>query len=174
MVTDLVEIRRLAESKQVENLDFRRYVRASHHPFEPFQALASEMRKHIDCTTCANCCRHTLVGVDRAEIGAIACHLAIEAADVIRLYTSPDPGVPGARVLVNKNDACTFLGGSLCMIYTARPAACRNFPHLAPCTPSLGGRMSSLCRNAWFCPIIYNALESYKHLVGYRPAPDRM
>ena len=56
------------------------------------------------------------------------------------------------------------------MIYAARPAACRDFPHLAPCTHSLGGRLSSLCRNAWFCPIIYNALESYKHLVGYHSA----
>ena len=102
MVTDLVEIRRLAESKQVENLDFRRYLRARHQPFEPFQALASEMRKHIDCTTCANCCRHTLVSVGRAEIDVIASHLGIQATDVIRLYTSPDPAVPAARVLLNR------------------------------------------------------------------------
>ena len=171
MVTDLVEIRRLAESKQVENLDFRRYLRARHLPFEPFQALALEMQKHIDCIACANCCRHTLVTVGRVEIDAIASHLGIQAADVIRLHTSPDPGSPAARVLTNKNDACTFLDGNLCLIYAARPAACRDFPHL---THSLGGRMSSLCRNAWFCPIIYNALESYKHLVGYHPARDRM
>jgi uncharacterized protein len=105
--------------------------------------------------------------VGRAEIDAIASHLGIEAADVIRLHISPDPAVPAARVLLNKKDACTFLDGNLCMIYAARPAACRNFPHLAPCAPSLGARMSSLCRNAWFCPIIYNALESYKRLVGY-------
>ncbi len=167
MVTDLVEIRRLAESKQVENLDFRRYLRARHQPFEPFQALASELRNHIDCTTCANCCRHTVVSVGCAEIDAIASYLGMEAAGVIRQYTSPDPAVPAARVLVNRNDACTFLDGNLCMIYTARPAACRDFPRL---THSLGGRMSSLCRNAWFCPIIFNALESYKHLVGYHSA----
>jgi Fe-S-cluster containining protein len=174
VVTDLVEIRRLAESKRVEYLDFRRYLRARHHPFEPFQALANEMQKHINCTTCANCCRHTIVSVGRAEIDAIASHLGIEAADVIRQYTSPDPGVPAAIVLLNRNDACAFLDGNLCMIYAARPAACRNFPHLAPGAPSLGGRMSSLCRNAWFCPVIFNALESYKHLVGYHPARDCM
>jgi Fe-S-cluster containining protein len=57
------------------------------------------------------------------------------------------------------------------MIYEARPKTCRNFPHVAVGTPSLGGRPSSLARWAALCPIIYNALESYKHLTGYHSHP---
>ena len=32
-------------------------------------------------------------------------------------------------------------------------------------------RPSSLARWAALCPILYNALESYKHLTGYHPHP---
>jgi hypothetical protein len=32
---------------------------------------------------------------------------------------------------------------------------------------SLGSRQSSLARWAPWCPIIFNALEAYKHLTGY-------
>ena len=34
---------------------------------------------------------------------------------------------------------------------------------------SLGSRLSSLGRWAALCPIIFNALETYKHLTGYHP-----
>jgi Fe-S-cluster containining protein len=66
-------------------------------------------------------------------------------------------------------DGCIFLDGNLCMIYEARPKTCRDFPHVAVGTHSLGGRPSSLRRWAALCPIIFNALESYKHLTGFRP-----
>jgi Fe-S-cluster containining protein len=57
------------------------------------------------------------------------------------------------------------------MIYDARPKTCRDFPHVAGNTQSLGSRTSSLARWAALCPIIFNALESYKHLTGYHPHP---
>ena len=168
MVTDLGEIRRLAQSKEAENREFRRYLALHHYRFEAFQAIASEVQEQIDCTTCANCCRYTVVAVRQAEIEAIARYLGAEIENVIRLHTCPDPVVSGARVLASTDGGCTFLDRNLCMIYEARPSACRDFPHLATRSRSLGGRLSSLCRNAWFCPIIYNALEDYKKLVGFR------
>jgi Fe-S-cluster containining protein len=54
------------------------------------------------------------------------------------------------------------------MIYKARPKACRDFPHVAVGKHSLGSRQSSLARWAPLCPIIFNALEEYKHLTGYQ------
>jgi hypothetical protein len=33
---------------------------------------------------------------------------------------------------------------------------------------SLGSRQSSLARWAPLCPIIFNALEAYKHVAGYQ------
>lgn len=169
MVTDLAEVRRLGETKQAENLDFRRYLSAHHHPDEPFHTLAREIERQIDCTACANCCRHSVVTVSPAEIGAIASYLNMEPAEAARLYTEPDPGEPGKRILRSDTNGCVFLAGNLCMVYEARPRPCRDFPHVAREERSLGGRMSSVCRWAPLCPIVYNALEEYKKLTGYRP-----
>jgi hypothetical protein len=59
------------------------------------------------------------------------------------------------------------------MIYPVRPNPCREFPHVAVGTHTLGSRASSLGRWAALCPIIYNAMESYKHLTGYHAHPPR-
>jgi hypothetical protein len=53
------------------------------------------------------------------------------------------------------------------MIHEARPKACRDFPHVSIGKCSLGSRQSLLARWAPLCPIIFNALEAYKHLTGY-------
>jgi hypothetical protein len=72
VVTDLVEVFRLGTAKVEENLAFRRYLSAHHYPDEPFQILASEVQQHVDCTSCANCCRHSVVSVNKSEIEHIA------------------------------------------------------------------------------------------------------
>jgi hypothetical protein len=167
VVTDLAEILRLGTEKQAENLYFRRYLSAHHQRAEALQVLASRIERQIDCTACANCCRHSVVEVSRPEIDAIAHRLGIEPKEAERRYTESDPGGPALRILRSTESGCVFLEGNRCSVYEARPTACRNFPHLAPGTHSLGGRISSLCRWAALCPIVYNAIESYKQAVGF-------
>lgn len=169
MVTDLAEIFRLGTAKAEENLAFRRYLSTRHHADKPFQILANEVQQHVDCTACANCCRHSVVSVSKPEIERIARHLGVTHEAVTRLYTVPDPDALALRTLLNSGDGCVFLDGNLCRIYEACPKTCRDFPHVAVGTHSLGGRPSSHARWAALCPIIYNALEGYKHLTGYHP-----
>jgi hypothetical protein len=169
MITDLVQIRQLGESKESENLAFRRYLSAHHDRTVRFQELATEISREIDCTTCANCCRHGLVSVTRQEIDAIAAHLEMDPEDVLQRYTTPEPDSQTTRYLLTTKEGCVFLSGNLCMIYDARPKPCREFPHVAPGETSLGARISSLCRWAPLCPIVYNALEEYKRVCGYHP-----
>lgn len=169
MLTDLAEVCRLGTAKAEENLAFRRHLSAQHCADKPLQILASEVQQHVDCTACANCCRHSVVSVNQPEIENIAWHLGATPEAVARLYTVPDPDAPALRTLLNSGGGCVFLDGNLCMIYEARPKTCRDFPHVSVGTLSLGGRPSSLARWAALCPIIYNALESYKHLTGYHP-----
>jgi Fe-S-cluster containining protein len=121
----------------------------------------------VDCTSCANCCRHSVVSVNERESERIARYLGITPEAVTRLYTFPDPDAPTLRILRNSKEGCVFLDDNLCMIYEVRPKTCRDFPHVAVGTHSLGGRQSSVARWAALCPIIFNALESYKHLTGY-------
>ena len=167
MITDLAEVFRLGTAKVNENLAFRRYLSAHHYSDRPFQILASEVQQHVDCTACANCCRRSLVSVNKSEIESIATHLGTTSEAVARLYTVRDPDAPALRILRNSGEGCVFLHGNLCKIYEARPKTCRDFPHVAVGKHSLGSRQSSLARWAPLCPIIFNALEGYKHLTGY-------
>jgi uncharacterized protein len=171
VVTDLKEVFRLGTAKAAENLDFRRYLLTHHCAGKPFQILASEVQRLVDCTGCTNCCRCSVVPVRKPEIENIASELGAPAAEVTRLYTVPDPGAPGSRILLTLEAGCVFLDGNLCMIYDARPKACREFPHVAVGSHSLGSRPSSLARWAALCPIIYNALERHKRLTGYHAHP---
>jgi len=108
-----------------------------------------------------------VVSVNKSEIENIARHIGTTPETVTRLYTVPDPDAPALRILLNSEEGCVFLDGNLCMIYEARPKTCRDFPHVAVGEHSLGSRQSSLARWAPLCPIIFNALEGYKHLTGY-------
>ncbi len=110
-----------------------------------------------------------MVSVNAGEIAAIARYLGLEAEEVTRQYTLPDPENTHLRVLRSTRDGCIFLDGTLCVVYEARPKTCRDFPHVALGTHSLGSRVSSLCRWASLCPIVFNAIESFKHLMGYHP-----
>ena len=160
----------MGTAKAGENLDFRRYLSAKHCADKRFQILASEVQRHVDCTACANCCRHSLVSVNKLEIETIAENLGTTPEAVTRLYTVPDSDAPALPILRSSKDGCVFLEGNLCMIYEARPKACRDFPHIAVGTHSLGGRPSSLGRWAALCPILFNAFESYKRIAGYHPS----
>ena len=173
MVTDLAEVFRLGTAKAQENVAFRRYLSAHHHTDKPFQILASEIAQHVDCTACANCCRQSVVSVNHREIESIARYLGITEDAVIHTYTDPDPDAPASRTLRSSADGCIFLRNNLCSIYAARPRACHDFPHVGIGTHSLGGRPASLDRWAPLCPILYNALEEYKHVTGYHPKPSR-
>ena len=166
MVTDLAEVERLGAEKAEENLAFRRYLCAHHSSDKQFQILAGRIQQQTDCTACANCCRHSIVGIHSAETEAIADYLGTTPDEVTRMYTVTDPDNSSARIL--KNDGgCVFLDGNLCLIYEARPTTCRTFPHVAVGEHSLGSRPASLARWASLCPIIYNALEEYKHVTGF-------
>ncbi len=166
MVTDPAEVRRLSEVKAAENLDFQRHLRAHHIPEGPFHVIAEQVESRFDCQACANCCRETLVTVSSAEVHAIAEYLVMDDAEVVRLYTLPPLEPAGERILRNE-PVCVFLDGNLCTIYDARPKVCRDFPHLHGHEDTLPHRMTAIIRRASICPIVYNALEEYKHQVGY-------
>ena len=169
VVTDLDEVLRLGTAKADENRSFRRYLSTHHVSEKPFQILASDAQRQIDCTACANCCRHSVVPVSKMEIENIARHLGVTPEGVTHHYTVPDPEDRGERILLTSRRGCIFLESNLCSIYEARPKTCRDFPHVSVGTHSLGSRQSSLARWAALCPIIFNAIERYKHVTGYHP-----
>lgn len=169
MVTDLVQIRRLAEQDEGENLRFRRFLRHHHYRDDLLHRIARAVEQQIDCKACANCCRETRVSVSLTDIDALARYLNLSPQQVAREYTMPDPE-DRETILRHDEKGCVFLDGNLCMVYEARPRACREFPYVASEARSLGGRMSSVCKHATICPIVYNTLHEYKRAVGYHCA----
>ena len=172
MVTDLVQIRRMAEAENAENLRFRRFLRDHHYRDNLLHRIARTVEEQIDCKACANCCRETRVNVSPEDIDALARYLSQPRDQVVHEYTARDPK-EGETILRQNGNGCVFLDGNLCMVYEARPRACREFPYLTSRARSLGGRMSSVCKHACICPIIYNTLETYKHTIGYHSDGDR-
>ena len=168
MVTDLAEVYRLGTAKAKENLAFRRYLSARRWSEKRFQVVAADIQAHIDCRSCANCCRNATVSLSRFDVDKIASFFRITAEDAARRYMDPDPEAPALRNLRNSASGCIFLEQNLCTIYDVRPKACRDFPHIAVGSHTLGGRAASHDRWAAHCPIIFNALETYKHLTGYQ------
>jgi len=171
LVTDLAEVLRLGTAKAEENVAFRRYLSEKHESEKPFQILACEIQQQVDCTACANCCRHSIVSVNQQELEDIAAFLGETVAAVTQSYTKSDPDSQLMRVLKNSDAGCVFLDQNLCMIYEARPRACREFPHIGVGSHSLGTRASSHDRWATLCPILYNAIEEHKHVTGFSNAP---
>jgi Fe-S-cluster containining protein len=168
VVTDLVQIRRLAAAKQNENIEFRRYLSAHHPAHDALRHAAGHVAEQIDCRTCANCCRETTVEVSDEDIETIARFLDAPPDEVRQIYTVADPA-GGGRILRQTADGCVYLADNLCSIYAARPRACREFPYLLATTTSLGSRTPSIFGRACLCPIVYNSLEEFKKLTGFRP-----
>ncbi len=80
------------------------------------------------CRRCGDCCRG--VGgilVTPGEVEAVAAHLGLEPAAVIRDYLVDTP--LGLQV-ASPGGVCIFLEGGLCRVHPVKPRICRQWPYL--------------------------------------------
>lgn len=91
----------------------------------------------------------------------------MDAASVKRTYAEHGQEI-GETFLRHVDGECVFLHRNLCLVYDARPRACRHFPSIAEPQRSLAARMASVCRQAEFCPVVRDALEDFKKETGFR------
>src|SRR5215471_1724000 len=106
VITDLAQIQRDCVAKDDENIAFRTFVKLEVELSDRrLNTLVSETTaqvwQHIDCRTCANCCRSRYLAPD-AETGKY----------------------------ITRELPCPFLDGNLCGIYEVRPGVCADYPHL--------------------------------------------
>lgn len=117
-------------------------------------ALHEEAFEKIDCTRCANCCKHYSPRFKTPDIKRIAKHLGMKEGSFIETYLKLD----GDGDYVVKASPCPFLGSdNLCSIYEARPSDCHRFPYTNE--DVIVKRQSLTLKNASFCPIVYYVLE---------------
>ena len=167
MITDLVQIRLLGEKKRPENERFRRHLKTHDHSDRILRRIAEGIQDQIDCTQCANCCRVATVKVSERDVERLARDFRIAPAEFLARYTieSEDEGV----ILRRTDEAgCVFLAGNACTVYGARPDICQRFPHLVRGNGSIASRMWQFVDRACYCPIVYNALEAFKHETRFR------
>jgi Fe-S-cluster containining protein len=166
-ITDLTYIEQTSKANEQENLDFRAYVRADldlsdYRLNAVVQQATQEVWAHIDCRTCANCCktRHPLFS--RTEVQRIAEYLGTTAAELRARYLEIDQE---AAKYTTRELPCPFLKDNLCSIYDVRPSVCSGYPHLHR---NFRNRLWQTIDNAETCPIVFNVLERLKQRLGFR------
>lgn len=167
MITDLVQIERLGSKKRKENEAFRKHMKMHDVPERRLRRIAEEIEEEIDCTQCANCCRVATAKLLDRDVERLAKLLRIPISQFVAEYTMED-STDG--LILKRDDAtgCVFLDGKSCTVYESRPAACENFPHLVRGQGSIPSRMWEFIDRATYCPIVYNALEAFKPVMGFK------
>jgi Fe-S-cluster containining protein len=168
VITDLVQIKRLGEQKQVENEKFRRYLKRHNFPELKFRRVAEKIEDAIDCRACANCCKVAETDVTGRDILRLSKYLGITQAQFVAQYTTASAFEQKEPILRRRDTGCIFLEGNDCSIYDARPDTCRDFPHLMRGAGSFESRMWQMVDRASYCPIVYNSLEEFKGMVDFR------
>lgn len=167
MITDLVQIERLGEKKRRENEGLRRHMKMHDVPERRLRRIAEEIEEQIDCTQCANCCRVATAKLLERDVERLAKLMRLSVGAFKTQYTMEDAE---DGLILKRNDAtgCVFLSGTACTVYESRPAACENFPHLVRGQGSIASRMWQFIDRATYCPIVYNSLEAFKPVLGFK------
>ena len=117
MALDLVQIRKLAERKENENLRFRRFlkecdVEAGEIDQRVFD-ITHRVWAGIDCITCANGCRELRPTFSEDEVERVARRLGMERDVFIKTYLDR-PDVHEANPWQTRTTPFSFLKSSLC------------------------------------------------------------
>ncbi len=166
MLTDLVQIQRISQKKEKENVRFRAYLKRHDHSDRRLRRLAEEIHEQIDCTTCANCCREGEAGITTRDIERLAKFIGVTTKEFRLNYTMR---ADDDELILKRTEGagCVFLKDNLCTVYEARPRSCANYPHLVRGDGSIASRMWYLVDRVGFCPIMYNWIETVKEEMGY-------
>lgn len=167
MITDLVQIRRMGEKKEAENLRFRRWIKSHNFVERQFRHKAEEVQDAIDCRACAECCRVTEVQLVDRDVEHLARYLGLRPQKFLEEFTmrNKDQELILRRT---EKEGCVFLQGNECTVYEARPGNCEKFPHLLRGAGSLESRMWEFVDRATYCPIVFNWMEEVKGLTNFK------
>ena len=164
MALDLVQIRTLAESKEDENYEFRRFLktRCNLEPDEIDQRVFETTKRvwdKIDCTACANCCREMKPTFREEEVERVARRLGMERQQFIETYLEHSEAHSG-NPWQTRATPCPFLKDNLCSVYEDRPADCSGYPYLYQ--PEFVFRTLGMIERTFTCPIVYEVMEELK------------
>lgn len=155
---DLKKIETLAQKKYQENYEFSQWLKTQDPKLvdKTVHEISAHVSKHIDCTSCANCCKSLVVGPDYRDVSVLAQHFEMTTVDFKKKYMKKDH----EGEMVFKQRPCSFLKNSKCSVYEVRPELCRKYPYLDQ--GQILENLPRLLRNIQFCPIVFNTYELLK------------
>ena len=156
---DPAQLTILAQQKQIENKKFFERLRKS-KPKNLDQAvheLHDEAFDHIDCLTCANCCKTTGPLFKQKDIEKLAAHFRIKPSQFIDKHLHIDED----NDYVLNGLPCPFLNAdNYCAVYENRPNACREYPHTNQ--RKIHTRYKEMYHNIAICPAVFEITEKLK------------
>lgn len=166
LVTDLQKIQLVASDKEVENDEFRIFLKQQDRAQIDLivHKLNEEITPQIDCTKCGNCCKSLIINVTPQETESLAAHFATTVTAVKEKYIE----ISQQGQMIINTIPCHFLQGTSCSIYTNRFTECREFPHLHK--NNFTARLFGTLMYYALCPIIFNVVETLKEKLDFKYA----
>lgn len=170
MTVDLVQIRALAKKKEDENYRFRQFLKGycDLESEELDQRVFETTRRvwaGIDCTACANCCRHVKPSFSEEDVNRVALRLGMARQQFIETYLKRSEEHDD-NPWQTRTKPCPFLKENVCSIYEDRPADCSGYPYLFK--PDFMFRTLGMIERTFTCPIVYEVIEELKQSLGFR------
>ncbi len=126
---------------------------------EVIHAFHDEAFSHIDCLTCANCCKTTSPIFYEKDIERAARALRMKPGEFCDKYLHIDED----KDYVLNVAPCPFLDGeNYCSIYADRPAACREYPHTN--RKKMYQVLDLAMSNTLVCPAVLEIAEKLKKI----------
>ena len=160
-MTDINKLKEKAADNRKVNAEFFRKMKKKvpKDLDERVKELHDEAFSHIDCLTCANCCKSISPVITDRDIQRISSHLKMRPADFNTRYLRIDE--EGDYVF--RETPCPFLmPDNYCMIYDVRPKACREYPHTD--RRRFHQILNLTLKNTTVCPAAFEVTEGLRKL----------
>lgn len=155
----LINFRRGSKYRAKENKQFLERLRKMRPATldEVAENLHHKAFDHINCLSCANCCKTTSpILIDR-DIERISKRLRIKPSEMVESYLKLD----AENDYVFTKAPCPFLTeDNYCMIYEDRPRACREYPHTN--RKRFYQVLKLSYHNTLICPAVLEVVEGLK------------
>lgn len=152
-------LKQLAQNTQNENKKWVQKIKAK-KPRQLdalFHKMHEETFEKIDCLQCANCCKGLGPHINEKDIERLSKYLRMKPTEFIQRYLKIDEDQDS----IFKEMPCPFLlPDNYCMVYDARPKACRDYPHTDH--KKMIKYLNLALKNVETCPAVYLMLEDLK------------
>ena len=159
-----VNFRSFAQKVRYHKKAFKKFLgKVEKNPPKNINAIVdkvdAEVWQEIDCLSCAACCKNYSPRFKTPDIKRISKYLRMKEGDFIETYLKVDED----KDFVVKTAPCPFLGDdNHCMVYEARPKACREYPHTD--RKKMVQIMDLTYKNTLVCPAVLEMVERLKKI----------